>query len=67
MEQIDMIPVYIPIDATHELIDTLNHMLRTGQRIIVAYDPIDQAFKVKCDGRWSPPIGSIALPVDTEG
>lgn len=27
--------------------------------VLVAWDPIDRAVKVKATGRWSPPLGTV--------
>lgn len=49
-----------PIRLTkQEIADVIDALTRAKFDVLVAVDPIDQAFKVKIDGgTWSPPLGA---------
>jgi hypothetical protein len=44
-----------------ELAEALDYAHRTGLSLVVGYDDTDKGFKVKHNGRWSPPIGVLEI------
>lgn len=48
-----------PLDVDDLLAVLEEHMEHGGGDLFAAYDPIDEAIKVKVAGRWSRPLGKV--------
>ena len=55
----EMKVVFLSIGERDNLIAILEMARDAGDLTRIAYDPIDQAIKVKFLGRWSLPLGSV--------